>query len=395
MPADTKPTPAAPTDVHGFVARGFEPVREAFARNFAQHGEIGAACCVYLRGEPVVDIHGGLADAATGRPWQADTLQLVFSATKGVTAACVLMLVERGAIDLDAPVARYWPEFAAGGKESIPVRWLLSHRAGLAAIEGDFTLEQALSWDPVVTALAAQAPLWEPGTKHGYHLRSYGWLLGELVRRVDGRTVGRFLADEIAGPLGLDLWIGLPAEQEQRVSRIVPPAPPAPDVQEMMARLFAPDTVAGRAFSGPSNLFHYDDMWNRRELHAAELPSSNGIATARALARLYAALVGEVDGIRLLRPGTVAAACATQSEGGDAVLYLPTRFGLGFMLPPALCPSAGGSAFGHPGAGGSLALGDPERGVGFAYVMNRMSLATAGDPRADGLVAALGRCLNA
>ena len=395
MPADTKPTPAAPTDVHGFVARGFEPVREAFARNFAQHGEIGAACCAYLRGEPVVDIHGGLADAATGRPWQADTLQLVFSATKGVTAACVLMLVERGAIDLDAPVARYWPEFAAGGKESIPVRWLLSHRAGLAAIEGDFTLEQALSWDPVVTALAAQAPLWEPGTKHGYHLRSYGWLLGELVRRVDGRTIGRFLADEIAGPLGLDLWIGLPAEQEQRVSRIVPPAPPAPDVQEMMARLFAPDTVAGRAFSGPSNLFHYDDMWNRRELHAAELPSSNGIATARALARLYAALVGEVDGIRLLRPGTVAAACATQSEGGDAVLYLPTRFGLGFMLPPALCPSAGGSAFGHPGAGGSLALGDPERGVGFAYVMNRMSLATAGDPRADGLVAALGRCLNA
>ena len=395
MPADTKPTPAAPTDVHGFVARGFEPVREAFARNFAQHGEIGAACCVYLRGEPVVDIHGGLADAASGRAWQADTLQLVFSATKGVTATCVLMLVERGAIDLDAPVARYWPEFAAGGKESIPVRWLLSHRAGLAAIEGDFTLEQALSWDPVVTALAAQAPLWEPGTKHGYHLRSYGWLLGELVRRVDGRTVGRFLADEIAGPLGLDLWIGLPAEQERRVSRIVPPAPPAPDVQEMMARLFAPDTVAGRAFSGPSNLFHYDDMWNRRELHAAELPSSNGIATARALARLYAALVGEVDGIRLLRPGTVAAACATQSEGGDAVLYLPTRFGLGFMLPPALCPSAGGSAFGHPGAGGSLALGDPERGVGFAYVMNRMSLATAGDPRADGLVAALGRCLNA
>ena len=395
MPADTPSTPAAPPDVPGFVARGFEPVREAFARNFAQHGEIGAACCVYLRGEPVVDIHGGLADAASGRAWQADTLQLVFSATKGVTATCVLMLVERGAIDLDAPVARYWPEFAANGKSAIPVRWLLSHRAGLAAIEGDFTLEQALSWDPVVTALAAQAPLWEPGTKHGYHLRSYGWLLGELVRRVDGRTVGRFLADEIAGPLGLDLWIGLSAEQERRVSRIVPPAPPAPDVQEMMARLFAPDTVAGRAFSGPSNLFHYDDMWNRRELHAAELPSSNGIATARALARLYAALVGEVDGIRLLRPGTVAAACATQSEGGDAVLYLPTRFGLGFMLPPALCPSAGGSAFGHPGAGGSLALGDPERGVGFAYVMNRMSLATAGDPRADGLVAALGRCLNA
>lgn len=172
MPADTTPSPAAPHDVHGFVARGFEPLREAFARNFAEHGEVGAACCVYLHGEPVVDLHGGVADAATGHPWQADTLQLVFSATKGVTATCVLMLVERGAIDLDAPVARYWPEFAANGKDAIPVRWLLSHRAGLAAIEGDFTLDQALSWDPVVAALAAQAPLWEPGTKHGYHLSS-------------------------------------------------------------------------------------------------------------------------------------------------------------------------------------------------------------------------------
>ena len=395
MSPGTTRTEAPAPEIHGTVAPGFEPVRDAFARNFAEHGEVGAACCVYLRGEPVVDIHGGLADAATGRPWQADTLQLVFSATKGVTAACVLMLVERGVLELDAPVARYWPEFAANGKSAIPVRWLLSHRAGLAAIEGDFTLDEALSWEPVVAALAAQAPLWEPGTKHGYHLRSYGWLLGELVRRVDGRTVGRFLADEVARPLGLDLWIGLPEEQAHRVSSIVPPAPPAPEMQEVMARLFAPDTIAGRAFSGPSNLFHYDDMWNRRALHAAELPSSNGIGTARALARLYAALVGEVDGVRLLRPETVAAACVPQSEGGDAVLYLPTRFGLGFMLPPALGPSAAPTMFGHPGAGGSLALGDPQRGLGFAYVMNRMSLATAGDPRADGLVAALGRCPGA
>jgi len=383
------PAPA----VHGFVAPGFEGVREAFARNFVLHGEVGAACCVYRHGAPVVDIHAGLADRATGRPWTDDTLQLVFSATKGVTATCVLKLVERGQLDLDAPVARYWPEFAANGKADIPVRWLLSHRAGLAAIEGSFTLDEALSWEPVAAALAAQAPLWEPGTRHGYHLRSYGWLLGELIRRVDGRTAGRFLAEEIAAPLGLDFWIGLPESAEPRVSTIVPPDPPPPEMQEVMAKLFAPDTIAGRAFTGPSNLFHYDDVWNRRALHAAELPSSNGIGSARALARLYAALVGEVDGVRLLRPETVAAACTTQSDGGDAVLYLPTRFGLGFMLSPALCPSAPPTAFGHPGAGGSLALGDPARGVGFAYVMNRMSLATAGDPRADGLVAALGRCL--
>ena len=293
MAVATTQTGSQAPDVHGFVAPGFEPVRAAFARNFTEHGEVGAACCVYLRGEPVVDIHAGLADAATGRPWQADTLQLVFSATKGVTATCVLQLVERGAIDLDAPVARYWPEFAANGKERIPVRWLLSHRAGLAAIEGEFTLDEALAWDPVVTALAAQAPLWEPGTKHGYHLRSYGWLLGELVRRIDGRTPGRFFADEIARPLGLEFWIGLPEVEEPRVSTIVPPEPAPAEVQTLLDRLFAPDTIAGRAFSGPSDLFHYDAMWNRRALHAAELPSSNGIGTARALARLYASLVGD------------------------------------------------------------------------------------------------------
>lgn len=388
--ATTRTAPA----VHGFVTPGFEAVREAFANNFVAHGEVGAACCVYRHGEPVVDIHAGVADRSTGRPWRDDTLQLVFSATKGVTATCILELVERGAIDLDAPVARYWPEFAANGKESIPVRWLLSHRAGLAAIEGDFTLDQALSWTPVVTALAAQAPLWEPGTRHGYHLRSYGWLLGELIRRVDGRTAGRFLADEIAGPLGLDFWIGLPESEEARVSTIVPPEPPAPEVQEMLAKLFAPDTIAGRAFTGPSDLFHYDEMWNRRELHAAELPSSNGIGSARALARLYASLVGPVNGVRTLRAETVARACEVHSDGPDMVLFLPTRFGLGYMLPPLLCPSAGPDAFGHPGAGGSLAFADRRHGIGFAYVMNRMSLATAGDPRADALVAALGRALG-
>ena len=394
-PPDGDAARANEVTVHGHVAPRFAPVRDAFVRNFAAHGEVGAACCVYHRGEPVVDIHAGLADRASARPWREDTLQLVFSATKGVTAACVLLLAERGALDLDAPVARYWPEFAANGKKHIPVRWLLSHRSGLAAIEGSFTLEQALSWQPVVEALAAQAPLWEPGTRHGYHLRSYGWLLGELVRRVTGRSIGRFLAEEIAAPLGLEFWIGLPASEEPRVSTIVPPEPAPAEMQALLDRLFAPDTIAGRAFTGPSNLFHYDEMWNRRALHATELPSSNGIGTARALARLYASLVGRVDGVRTLGADTVDAACVVQSEGPDAVLFLPTRFGLGFMLPPALCPSAGPSSFGHPGAGGSLAFADRAHEIGFAYVMNRMSLATAGDPRADALVAAVYRALDA
>ena len=392
---DTDATGAAEVTVHGHTAPRFAAVRDAFVRNFAAQGEVGAACCVYHHGEPVVDIHAGLADRASARPWRADTLQLVFSATKGVTAACVLLLVERGAIDLDAPVARYWPEFAASGKEHIPVRWLLSHRSGLAAIEGTFTLDEALSWQPVVQALAAQAPLWEPGTKHGYHLRSYGWLLGELVRRVTGRSLGRFFAEEIAAPLGIEFWIGLPAAEEARVSTLIPPEPAPAEMQALLDRLFAPDTIAGRAFTGPSNLFHYDEMWNRRALHAPELPSSNGIGTARALARLYASLVGAVDGVRTLRPDTVEAACAVQSDGPDAVLFLPTRFGLGFMLPPALAPSAGPAAFGHPGAGGSLAFADRTHGLGFGYVMNRMTLATAGDARADALVAAVYRALDA
>lgn len=395
MSDGTPRTTSSPSEIHGFVAPGFEPVRDAFARNFTEHGEVGAACCVHLDGEVVVDLYGGVADAASGRPWRDDTLQIVFSATKGVTAACVLRLVERGALELDAPVARYWPEFAANGKDEIPVRWLLSHRAGLAAIEGKFTLEQALAWRPVVDALAAQAPLWEPGTKHGYHLRSYGWLLGELVRRVDGRTIGRFLADEIARPLGLDLWIGLPEEQEPRVSTLIPPPPPPETVRAAMDKLFAPDSIPGRAFTGPSNLFHYDQMWNRRALHAAELPSSNGIASARALSRFYAALIGTIDGVRLLHDATLDAACAVQSDGPDAVLFLPTRFGLGFMLPPILAPSARATAFGHPGAGGSLALADRAQRMSFAYVMNRMSPATAGDPRADALLAATYASLDA
>jgi CubicO group peptidase (beta-lactamase class C family) len=219
-------------------------------------------------------------------------------------------------------------------------------------------------------------------------MRSYGWLVGEVIRRITGRTTGRFFADEIAKPLGLDFWIGLPASIEPRVATLYPAPPPDAATAEVLAKVMGPDTLLGRVSTGPSNRFHYDDMWNRRALRAAELPSSNGIGTARALARLYAACIGEVDGIRLLRPETVAAASIEQSEGPDAVLIFPTRFGTGFMLPPMLSLAAGPRAFGHPGAGGSLALADPDRGLGFAYVMNQMRLGVTGDPRAQALLAA-------
>jgi CubicO group peptidase (beta-lactamase class C family) len=373
-----------PPGVSGVVAPGWERVAEAFAANFADHAEVGAACCAYADGRPVVDVWGGVADVPSGRAWAADTLVLVFSCTKGVTATCANLLIERGLLDPDAPVARYWPEFAANGKADIPVRWVLSHQAGLAVVDADVSLDEALAWDPVVAALAAQAPNWEPGAAHGYHLRSYGWLVGELIRRVAGRTVGAMVRDEIAAPLGLDLWIGLPEALEPRVATLVPPPV---EFRELLADL-PDDVLLGRATTGPSGHFAYDEMWNRRALHACELPSSNGIGDARSLARLYAALIGEVDGVRLLRPDTVAAATAPQVRGADRVIGVETAFGLGYMLPPSLHSRCGPDAFGHAGAGGSVAFADPEAGLSFAYVMNDMRFDLRGDPRSEGLVAA-------
>ena len=372
------------TEIHGGVEPRFAAVREAFAENFASHGDSGAALCVYRHGRPVVDLWAGVADRATGRAWEADTPVIVFSASKGVTAGAVHLLAERGVLDLDAPVATYWPEFAANGKGAIPLRWVMAHRAGLAAVDGDLTLEQVLAWTPVVNAIAAQAPNWPPGTAHGYHARSFGWILGEVVRRATGRTLGRFVADEFAAPLGLDFWIGLPAAQRERAAKIIPAAGGLD-----LAALLGADSLTVRVMSGPSNLFAYDERWNRDDVLAAELPSSNGVGSARALARFYAALIGEVDGVRLLHPETVARATAVQSRGADLVLLLPSTFGLGFMLQPFIAPDGGGEAFGHTGAGGSLAFADPEAGLAFAYVTTQMVFDLGGDARTRGLIRAV------
>ncbi|HXJ33236.1 MAG TPA: serine hydrolase domain-containing protein [Candidatus Eisenbacteria bacterium] len=370
--------------VHGWCARGWERVRDAFAANFLHHGDVGAACAVYRRGVPVVDLWAGLADHVAGRSWEEDTVQIVFSATKGITAACVNLLVERGLLDVAAPVATWWPEFAAAGKGAIPLRWVLCHKAGLAAVEGDFTLAQVLAWEPVVAAIAAQAPNWEPGTAHGYHARSFGWILGEVVRRVTGRSLGRFFADEIRRPFGLDFRIGTREPDLARCARMIPPDPLV-----SLADVFGAGSLMARVMNGPSGLFAYDEMWNRPDVLAAEMPSSNGVGSARALARFYAALVGDVDGARILEPSTVAAACVVQSEGPDRVILLPTAFGLGFSLQPIISPGAGARAFGHHGAGGSLGFADPERDLAFGYVSTRMKFDPAGDDRTTGLVAAV------
>lgn len=375
--------------VKGSVEPGFEPVRDAFAANFAEHGEVGAACCVVRDGRPVVDLWGGLADRERGRAWEEDTVVIVFSATKGATAICINRLVEQGLLALDAPVARVWPEFAAGGKAGITLRQVLCHQAGLASVEGDLTLEEVLAWDPVVEAIAAQAPNWEPGSAHGYHARSFGWILGEVARRATGRSLGRYFAEELARPLGLDFWIGLPESELSRCATLIPPEGGTSAVEEILGA----DSLTAKVMRGPSGLFGYDEMWNRPEVLAAEMPSSNGVGDARSLARLYAATVGEVDGLRVLAPETVASARAVQSEGPDKVILVPTRFGLGFSLPPMLSPDCPGSAFGHPGAGGSLAFADVENRIGFGYVTNCMRFDAAGDPRSASLVKSVYACL--
>ena len=389
------------TTIHGEVAAGFEPVREAFAANFAQHGDIGAAVCVYQYGQPVVDLWGGVADPETSRPWTRDTLQLVYSATKGATATAAHMLAERGALDLDAPVAKYWPEFAANGKAGIPVRWLLSNQAGLITVDQPVPLHEALAWHPMAAALAAQRPQWTPGTAHGYHGRTWGWLVGEVIRRVSGRMPGRFFADEIAAPLGLDFFIGLPTEQRDRVSRMVHQRPavdlttvPAESVPEELRELVAawrdPNSFSNRAYevTDPSEI-----DFDSPEVQAAELPASNGVGTARALARMYAALIGDVDGVRLLAPGTLSSAAEEQVSGVDQVMVTPSRFSSGYMLPTQANTMASPHSFGHTGRGGSLGFADPEHGVAFGYVMNHI-IGGPDDVRATSLVEALRTSLS-
>lgn len=372
--------------VQGHAEPGWGAVADAFAANFAEHGDVGAAVCLYADGRPVVDLWGGVADPATGRPWASDTVVVVFSCTKGVTAVAANLAIERGLIDPDALVADLWPEFATAGKEATTVRQVLSHQAGLPLVEADLTLDQALAWQPVVDALAAQAPLWPPGTKHGYHMRTYGWLVGELLRRATGRSPGTFLRDEVTGPLGCSIWVGLPEAEDHRAATLVPPPF---SVRDALAP-FGDDLLLARVVANPSGHFDYDEMWNQRRLRACELPSSNGVADARGLARLYASCLGDgVDGRRTLRPETVAAATEVQASGPDEVIMVDTAYGLGFMLGTTMGAANPPTAFGHAGAGGSLALADPATGLALGYVMNDLRFDTsAGDPRSEGLVRA-------
>jgi CubicO group peptidase (beta-lactamase class C family) len=376
------------TRVHGSVEAGFDAVREAFAANFDKHGEVGAACSAYAGGRKVVDLWGGVTRQGGTEPYSADTLQMVMSSTKGVVAVAAHLLAQDGRLDFDAPVTEYWPEFGAEGKQDIRVRWLFSHRAGLAAIDRPVTMEQAYGWEPVIDALAAQRPLWEPNSAHGYHTVTYGWLAGEVIRRITGVSVGRFVAERIAGPLGLEFWIGLPSAMEKRVAPMIaaPPPPAGQPLDVFTARALDPTSLLHRSLANP---LAPPGAVNQPAYHAAEIPAANGITNARSLARIYAACIGEVDGLRLLKPETVEGAMKVQSAGEDLVAGYETRYGTGFQLSFPFRPMAGEGSFGHYGMGGSVGFANPRRGISFAYVMNQMLPSGGVDPRPKALVDAL------
>ena len=377
---------------HGRCDPAFARVAEAFARNFAELGEIGAGVSVVVEGQTVVDLWGGLKNGKTGEPWREDTVTIVFSSTKGATALCAHLLAARGRLDLDAPAARYWPEFAAAGKERLPVRMLLNHQAGLPAVAVELDADAYYRWERMIDALARQAPWWPPGSAHGYHAITSGYLVGEVVRRVSGRSLGTFFRDEIAGPLGLEFWIGLPDAYEGRTAFMkgsALPENPTPLFTAMADR----ETLTHRAFLNPASLFRMREV-NSRAMHAAEIPAANGMASARGLAGMYVPLA-EGRGLEGIDAAAVARMGRVESEGEDRILLAPTRFAAGFMKTMDNRPGDSAimgpneAAFGHVGAGGSIGFADPVARVAFGYVMNHMGDGFLLNPRGQGLIDAV------
>jgi CubicO group peptidase (beta-lactamase class C family) len=351
-------------EILGACDERFVRVSDALAENFRRHGELGAAVAIAVEGQPVVDIWAGWKDSARTQLWERDTIVAVFSVGKAMAAICVLLLVERGEVDLDASVARYWPEFATAGKGEVTVRTLLSHRAGLPAVRRALPDEAIYEWDLMAGALAAEEPWWEPGSTHGYHVNTLGFLAGEIVRRVSGASIGAYFRGEVAEPLGADFHFGFGAEEDHRVAEFtfgsestdLPSAPGGEEQQFLLHRVYLnPPGVAGIG------------TVNTRAWRAAEIPSANGHANARAVAQIYGAL-----GRGLLGPQTIEQAIAEHSAGFDFVLGRPSRFGLGFQLTQPERPlGPNPRSFGHFGLGGSLGFADPDTGIAFAYAMNR------------------------
>ncbi|MER6561276.1 serine hydrolase domain-containing protein [Streptomyces sp. NPDC001027] len=377
--------------VHGHCDPRFAALRTAFEENFRERGELGAAVSVTLDGVTVADLWGGWADAARTRAWERDTLVNVWSTSKGPTALCAHILADRGLLDLDAPVAAYWPEFSAAGKERVLVRHLLSHRAGLAGLREPHSLDQLYDWELTTARLAAMEPWWEPGTRSGYHALTFGFLVGEVVRRVSGLLPGAFLEREVTGPLGVDFTIGLPEKESARAAELVHPQTGSSSEQAAVFSQLAPAAIAALAnpLAGAAEA-------NSAPWRAAEIPAANGHGTARAVAALYGILAGRgaYGGRRILSPEAAERVREGQGSCRDLVLGAgfahETEIGLGLWLSgPNGSYGPNPRAFGHDGFGGSCGLADPEAGVSLGYVMNRMGPHIADDPRKTALVDAL------
>ncbi len=395
-------------EIAGFCDPRFERVAQEFERNFQQRDELGASVCVTLEGERVVDLWGGIAHPDSQAPWVEDTLSIIWSATKGATALCAHILASRGLLDLDAPVIRYWPEFGQAGKETIPVKMLLNHQSGLAALSEPLPAGAFYDWELMIKALEKQKPFWRPGSMHGYHGFTFGWLVGEVVRRVSGKSLGTFFREEVAEPLGLDFWIGLPEELENRVAFMIPAPPPGPEgpVSAMFVAMADPTSLQTLVmFNSGGHMLPGSDGalgFNLRAAHAAEIGAAGGISNARGLAGMYAPLAngGSLKGVNLVSRDIIARMGAVSSASAlDASILAPTRFSLGYAKSidnrrePGCTENDSAilseEAFGHPGFGGALGFADPAARMSFGYVMNRMGQGLGINQRGQSLVDAV------
>jgi CubicO group peptidase (beta-lactamase class C family) len=384
---------------HGMTAPGFEAVRDAFAAGFEGKPDMGAALAVRYRGELVVDLWGGDRDERTGEPWLENTPSVIFSCTKGLTALLAARLVQDGRLDYQAPVAQYWPEFAAAGKEGVRVKDLLAHRSGISAPREPLSTAQVLDWDVVVAQLAAQEPLWQPDSGYAYHAITHGWLAGEVIRRITGLSVGAYFA-QLIEPLHADAWIGIPAGVHDRVAHLQVGATLSALIDQQAAARTPGVTdwsevamTLGGAFT--PELVTDDGGFNDPAVQAAEIPGAGGIATARALATIWSSTVAETEGVRLLGDDVLATGTVVQSEG-PPVWNVPgpwPRWGMGFQLDSEARRFLTSASFGHDGAGGQSAFADPTHEIGFAYLTNQME--AIDDQRATSVIDALRESLGA
>jgi CubicO group peptidase (beta-lactamase class C family) len=400
-------------NIAGHCDPAFAAVREAFERNFAEHGEIGASLCITRDGATVVDLWGGLADAGSGRPWAQDTIAVVMSCTKGAVALCGHLLIDRGLLDPEAPVTRYWPAFGQSGKSATLVRHLFSHQSGVIHVKGAVPPDGFCDWDTVIRLIECSSGFHAPGAATGYHVLTHGYLIGELVRRISGQRIGRFFREQIAEPLGLDFWIGLPKSEHARVSRLIPaPLPDSlspllkmamrlpPALLRGLTRLCAPRDAAARAMT---NLGGFLEHFDTPRYYAAEIPSAGAITNARGLAGMYAPLAngGSANGVRLVDAGSIAAMrYPAAMTDRDRFLGGRSAFTLGFSKSWSNGEGAlnnvvfGEDAFGTPGFGGSIGFADPHHRLSFGYVMNRQGEGTGLNVRGQGLIDALYRVLG-